>query len=315
MIALREAPDLARRALRGWLDDAGPGMGAALAFYTLLALAPLLLVGVGLAGFFLGRDEAQNALVAQVAALLGDGAAFGVESLLDAAGSREEGLTPALVGGAAMFIAAIAIFADLRSSLDRIWKCPRAAVPDWQHLASSAACFLLVSAAALLLLASLLASTFLAAARPQALDGSPAALHALEFLVSFVAMTGLFAVIHKALPSARVAWRDVWVGSAATALLFWVGKFAFALYLGRAAIGSGFGAAGAVVVIALWAYYSAHAFYLGAELVRHYALRHGSRRGEVAAAPTLAEMNAAYEELIERTRLASRGRLLGSDSG
>jgi len=315
MLDSRQFLDLSRHTFRGWRDDAAPSMGAALAFYVVLTLTPLLLVAVGLAGFFLGRDEAQNALIAQVSALLGDGAAFGIESLLDAAGSRDEGLTPALVGAVTMILAAIAIFAELRRSLDRVWKCPAPAERKaWKELGVLALDFVLVTAVGLLLVASLLASTYLAAAHPGALDGSPLTLHAMEFLASFVGITALFAIVFKVVPTPAVAWRDVWIGAAATSLLFWLGKLAIAYYIGRTAIDSGFGAAGAVVVVVLWVYYSAQAFFAGAEITRHYALLHGSRRNEVAAAPTLSEMNAAYEELVERARRKASGKLLGSDS-
>lgn len=300
MIGRESVLDIGRRALRGWIDDGGSTLGAAVAFYALLTLAPLLLVAVGVGGFFVGGEEAQLALVTRVAALLGDGAALGVESFLDAAGRG--GVTPALVGAVAMILGAVTIFAALRAGLDRIWKAPPRAAPPWRDLAASAAAFVLVTGAGLLLVASMLASTFLAAARPQALAGAPWALHGLEFLVSFVAMTALFALLFKVLPTPKVEWRDVALGAAATSLLFWIGKFAVAHYLGKAALDSGFGAAGAGVVIAAWAWYSAQAFFLGAEVTRHYALRLGSRRDEVPVAPTLAEMNAAYEELIERTR-------------
>lgn len=315
MIGARQVPALARRTLRGWIDDGAPDMGAALAFYTLLTLAPLLMVAVGLAGFFLGREEAHGAFIAQAAAWLGDGAAFGLETALDAAGSREAGLTPALVGAVAMFIGAITIFAELKSGLRRIWKAPeREPGGPVRQIAVGASLFMLVAAVGLLLAASLAASAFLAAVRPGALDAAPVTLRGIEFLASLVGVTVLFAVLYKAVPGARIAWGDVWLGAAFASFLFWLGKLGFALYFGAAALDSSFGAAGLVVMVALWAYFSAQAFFLGAELTRHYALAHGSRRHE-AAAPTLAEMNAAFEELVERSRRRGAGRLLGSDSG
>src|SRR5689334_12291917 len=112
---------LARRAVRSWIDDAAPSMGAALAFYTVLSLAPLLLVAIGLAGFFVGADEAQQALVAQLTLLIGEKAALGIEGMLEAAGSRDEGFMPALIGFATMAVGATTVFAELRADLDRIW--------------------------------------------------------------------------------------------------------------------------------------------------------------------------------------------------
>src|SRR5690606_12489694 len=187
--------------------------------------APLLLVALGVAGYFVGREEAQLAVVSRVAAWLGDGAAFGLEAFLDAA--RTDGaITPALVGLVAMVVGAFAIHAQLRSGLDRIWKSPPRVAPPWRDLLGSAGAYVLVAATALLVLASLLAGTFVAAARPPARDGSVIALHAMEFFLSFGVLTALFAIMYRVLPTPRVEWRDVWLGAAAAALLFWPGKLA-----------------------------------------------------------------------------------------
>ena len=276
----RDFLELARWSVKAWVDDNAPTMGAALAFYTVLSLAPLLLVALGLAGYFVGRDEAHDALIAQVSLLLGDQAAMGIEGILDMAGTRADGVTPALVGAVTMFIGATTVFAELRSNLDRIWRC----APDddrglMRHLAARAGAFAMVAAIGLLLVASMLASTLLAASGSRWFSGSTAMPHAIEFVTSFGLITLLFAAIYKILPSRRVAWGDVWVGAAATSMLFWVGKFLIALYIGRAAIDSSFGAAGALVVVILWVYYSAQVFFLGAEFTRLYAQMHGSLRG------------------------------------
>src|SRR5688572_27458744 len=193
---------LAKRAVRGWIDDAAPSMGAALAFYTMLSLAPLLLVAVGVAGFFVGRDEAQNALVNQLALLLGEKAAFGIEGLLDAAGSREEGFMPALIGLATMIVGATTVFAELRSDLDRIWRyrAPREGGVA-KFVFSRLFSFLLVMAIGALLLFSLVASTFLATIGTYWFGRSDLMLHAIEFFTSFVVVTMLFALIYKVLPS------------------------------------------------------------------------------------------------------------------
>ncbi|HUP97721.1 MAG TPA: YihY/virulence factor BrkB family protein [Usitatibacter sp.] len=304
----RDYVDLARRSVKGWVEDNAPTMGAALAFYTLLTLAPLLMVVLGLAGYVVGRDEAHNALVAQVALLLGDQAAMGVEGLLDLAGMREPGVTPALIGAVVMFIASTTVFAELRADLDRIWRHKPDDARGWmRQVGSRASAFLMVMTIGLLLVASMLASTFLAALGSRWFAGSQATLHALEFLTSFVAITLLFAAVYKILPSKRIAWSDVWVGAAVTSLLFWVGKFAIALYIGRAAVDSSFGAAGALVVLILWVYYSAQVFFLGAEFTKQYAMYHGSRRHE-RTGRRLADMNATYDDLIERAKRITSGR-------
>ena len=308
MLRARDYVDLAKRSVRGWIDDNAPTMGAALAFYALLTLAPLLMVVLGLAGYVVGRDEAHNALVSQVALLLGEQAAMGIEGLLDLAGMRDPGVTPALIGAVAIFIASTTVFAELRADLDRIWRHTPDESRGWmRQLGARVSAFVMVMAIGLLLVGSMLASTFLAAAGSRWFAGSAATLHGLEFLTSFVVITLLFAAIYKILPSKRIAWSDVWVGAAVTSLLFWVGKFAIALYIGRAAVDSTFGAAGALVVVILWIYYSAQVFFLGAEFTKEYAFYHGSRKHD-RPGRRLADMNATYDDLIERAKRITTGR-------
>ena len=300
--------DLARRSVRGWVDDSAPTMGAALAFYTLLTLAPLLMVVLGIAGYVVGREEAHAALVGQVAAMLGEQAAMGIENLIDFAGMKDPGATPAFIGTVAMLIASTTIFAELRADLDRIWRYRPADVRGWlKPLLARGSAFLMVMAIGLLLVASMLASTFLAAMGSRWFSGSAFTLHAIEFLTSFVVITLLFAAIYKILPSRKIAWGDVWVGAAVTSLLFWVGKLAIAYYIGRAAVDSTFGAAGALVAVILWVYYSAQVFFLGAEFTKEYALFHGSRKHE-RAGRRLSDMNATYEDLIERAKRVTGAR-------
>src|SRR3954468_12926249 len=197
MLHSRDVMDLARRSVRGWIGDSAASMGAALAFYSLLSMAPLLLVALGLAGFLFGREAAHDGLIAQVASMLGDQAAMGVETLLDAAGTREEGLTPALVGGVLMFVGATTLFGELRADLDRIWRYTPSQQGGLAHqVAARAAAFLMVMVSGLLLAASMLASTFLSTIGAQRLALSEPALHALEFAISFIVVTLLFAAIY-----------------------------------------------------------------------------------------------------------------------
>lgn len=304
----RDLVDLAQRSAKAWIEDGAPTMGAALAFYTVLSLAPLLLVALGLAGYFVGRDEAHGALIAQVALLLGDSAAMSIEGLLDTAGTRDEGVTPALVGAVTMFIGATTVFAELRADLDRIWRYEEEGERGFlPHLAARAGAFAMVAISGLALVVSMLASTFLAAMGSRWFAGSAAVAHAIEFATSFGVITLLFAAIYKILPSRRVAWGDVWVGAAVTALLFWMGKFLIALYISRAAIDSTFGAAGALVVVIVWVYYSAQVFFLGAEFTKEYSLYHGSRQDE-RRGRRLTDLNATYEDLIERAKRITTGR-------
>jgi membrane protein len=301
----RGIAQLAKGAVNGWIDDAAPSMGAALAFYTVLSLAPLLLVAIGVAAFFVGRDEAQAALVAQLTMVLGEKAALGIQGLLEAAGRRGEGVMPALVGFGTMVLGATTVFAELRADLDRIWRHTPVHKGLGKIFFARLSSFLLVLAIGALLMLSLVASTFLAAAGAWWFGKSPLLIHAVEFVTSFLVTTLLFALIYKLLPSRRIAWSDVWVGAAVTSVLFWVGKFFIALYISHAAVDSTFGAAGALVVVILWVYYSAQVFFLGAEFTKEYAMRYGSRRrGEPEF---VAEMNADYDTLVKRARDIVRG--------
>jgi membrane protein len=263
---------LARRSIAGWNDDNASSMGAALAFYTLFSLAPLLLVAVAIAGVFVGRSEAQQALVDQLSTMIGVNAALAVDSLLEAAGSARDGALPAAIGFAALAFAATRVFAELRASLNRVWRVhPQTTSGIWNFVTTRILAFGMVLAVGFLLLVSLAASALI-----EALGES----HGFEFGASILVLMALFAMIYKFMPGTRVAWRDVWVGAAVTSVLFWVGKLAIAIYIGHTAIASSFGAAGALVVVIAWVYYSTLIFFLGAEFTREYALSHGSRQNE-----------------------------------
>ena len=276
---------LARRALKGWSDDGASSMGAALAYYSLFSLAPLLLVALWVAGFVVGRGEAQAVLTAHLTTLVGPSAAGAIQGLLEAAAEPSEGALAAALAAAAMVLGATTVFSELRTQLDRIWRAPP---PRRQGAAAFVAtrffAFLMVVGIGVLLVASMALSAFLSAAGEVFLARSKASMHAMDFAGSMVVITALFAMIYKLLPSVRIAWRDVWLGAAVTAALFWVGKLAIAFYLAHAAVDSSFGAAGAVVLVIVWVYYSAQVFYLGAELTREFALRHGSMRDDPAGA-------------------------------
>ncbi len=226
--------DLAVEAARGWQRDGAPSMGAALAFYTLFSMAPLLLLAISIAGIAIGTDSAREMLMTQLTSLMGEQGAGAVRSVLQAANEHSEGV--------------------------------------WSAMVATIGFLLMVSlavSAAVTAVGSMWAGGF---------PGSALLLRAIEFTGSFVVITGLFAMIYKILPSVRIAWGDVWVGAAVTSLLFWIGKFLIGVYLGRSAIASPFGAAGTLVVVIVWVYYSAQIFFLGAEFTRAYALRLGSLR-------------------------------------
>jgi membrane protein len=279
--------NLAKASVNGWIDDGAASMGAALAFYTLFSMAPLLLLAISIAGLVIGDDVARGLVGDQLRDLLGEQGAAAVQSVLAAADRKGENLVAAAVSLATLALGATTVFAELKRDLDKIWRYTPPKLRGWtSHFTSRFASFGMILVIGFLLMVSLVVSATVSAFGAlwaDALPGSALLLRVLEFLGSFFVITGLFAMIYKILPSVHIAWRDVWVGAAVTSLLFWVGKYLIGLYLGRSAVASPFGAAGTLVVVILWVYYSAQIFFLGAEYTRAYALRHGSHQGESPA--------------------------------
>lgn len=303
----RHILDLTRRAFKGWSDDGANSMGAALAFYTLLSMAPLLVLVITLAGFFIGRDQAQEVLMTQLSGLLGDTGADGVRTVLKAADNEEGGAIAAVISLFTLLIGATTVFAELKTDLDRIWKTkPAKSSGAWKFVRARLLSFGLVVTIGFLLLVSLAVSAALSYIGTRMFGGAEAVMYVLDFLGSIVVMTLLFAAVYKVLPSERIAWRDVWVGAAVTALLFWIGKLLIGLYLGRSSVASSFGTAGTLVVTIVWVYYSAQIFFLGAEFTREYAHSHGTRSLGMDAA------NSDYaredEDMLARARKIVKGK-------
>ena len=297
---------LAKRSVQGWLDDGAGSMGAALAFYTLFSMAPLLLVAITIAGAVLGREQAQHLILAQFSDVLGRRIAAAVKFLLQAT-SKHSHVFPTAIAAIAILIGAATVFNELKTDLDKIWRThanrPKGFLPVLRKRLLS---ILMVIAVGFLLLASLFVSAFISALGEQLFDGRLETIRALEFCGSFLVITGLFAMIYKMLPSAKIAWGDVWVGAMATSVLFWLGKFLIGHYLGRTALASMFGAAGAVLALVAWVYYSAQVFFLGAEFTRAYALRHGSHQADIELAHK--SDPAAEDEMLARAQRIVRGK-------
>jgi membrane protein len=267
------------------MDDYAPSMGAALAYYTMFSLAPMLLIVISVAGLVFGADAARGEIVAELGRLIGTDAARAIEGLLESANEPAAGLGASAVGLATLLVGATSVFAELQSSLDRIWRVPAARQTSGLIglLRARLLSFGMILAIGFLLLVSLVISAALSALGRwlgASFTGWEVLLHTANAVASLGFVTLLFALIYKILPRARVAWRDVWIGAATTALLFVAGKFAIGLYLGKAGIGSAFGAAGSLIVIMVWVYYSAQIFLFGAEFTWLYAHRYGSRAGQ-----------------------------------
>lgn len=278
---------LFKAAAGAWADDYAPSMGAALSYYTLFSLAPLLIIVIAVAGMLFGQDVARAEIIAQLRALMGDTGATAIEGMLDSARDPGKGVFATLLGIGTLLVGATAVFAELQSALDRIWHVPEKKRPSglWGLVRTRLLSFGLVLALGFVLIVSLVASAALAALGKwwgSWFAGWELVLQALNFAVSFGLFTLLFAMIYKLMPSVKIPWRDVWTGAVVTAILFTAGKLLIGLYLGNSSLASGYGAAGSLVVLLAWVYYSAQIFLLGAEYTWAYAHQHGSRAKKAA---------------------------------
>ncbi len=278
----RQAWRLARATVEAWTEDYAPSMGAALSYYALFSIAPLLLIVIGVAGFFFGEQAARGEIFGQIAGLIGPDGAHTVEGLVASARKPEASLLAMVVGTALLVTGASTVFGELQNALDRIWRAPARVQAKgwWMLLRTRVLSFGMILGIAFLLMVSLVLSAVVAAL------GDWWGLHALDLGISFAITTILFALIYKVIPRVHIAWRDVWVGAAVTAALFAIGKWLIGLYIGRTSVASAFGAAGSLVVLMLWVYYSAQIFLLGAEFTRLYAGQHGSRAAEAPRVTT-----------------------------
>ena len=278
---------LARETLQSWSDDYAASMGAALAYYTMFSIAPLLLIVISVAGLFFGEQAARGEILDQLEGLMGADGARAVQALLATVNQPRAGVLATLFGIGALVVGATTVIGELQSALDRIWRAPRrhdeGGVATW--LRSRLLSLGMIMGIGFLLMVSLVASALLAAVQRwfgRWLDLGAFA-SALDFVVSFGFITVAFAMIYKLMPRVRVEWRDVWIGAIVTALLFTVGKMAIGLYIGRSAVASAFGAAASLVAMVVWVYWSAQIFLLGAEFTWVYARRCGSLRERAEA--------------------------------
>jgi membrane protein len=287
-VTARQFFSLMQKALSAWSDDYAPSMGAALSYYTLFSITPLLVIVIALAGFFFGDDAVRGEVYSQLSGLLGDQAALAVEDMLRSANRPKEGAVAALISIGVLVIGATTVLGELQNDLDRIWRAP--AGPTAGGVRAFARSRLLSVAMILgitfVLIVSLVVSAIISAVGRfwgVWFRGWEVLAHALDLATSFSLMTVLFALIYKIVPRVRIQWHDVWVGAAVTALLFAVGKILIGLYIGRSNLTSGFGAAGSLVLMMVWVYYSAQIFLIGAEFTWVYAHEFGSRRGRAPA--------------------------------
>ncbi|WP_372396334.1 YihY/virulence factor BrkB family protein [Azospirillum sp. HJ39] len=285
MGALRRGWGIVVDAAYGWIDHDAMSMAASIAFYTIFSLAPLAILVIALAGLVFGDEAARGALVDQLSALIGRDAGQTVQDLIARAGNRDTGILASIIGIGTIVVGSTTVFVELQTALNRIWKvgAPQESTFTWLVRVRLKA-LALIGAIGFLLIVSLVVSATLAAVGSWAggwaaghLPAMPSLLWLLDVVTSWTVLTGLFALIYRILPDTRIRWADVWLGAAANAFLFAVGKFLIGFYIATSGVVTVYGAAGSFVLILLWVYYSAVIFLFGAELTRAYSERSGSR--------------------------------------
>ena len=278
-----------------WVEAEPFQLAAALSYYTLFSLAPLLLIAIGIAGFIFGREAAQNQIVETLQGMIGQDSAETVQEMIQASNEKPKtGMISTVIGFVALLFGAGGVVGQLQTSLNRMWEVtPKPGQGIWGFLRQRFFSFAMVLSIGFLLLVSLVVTALLSSFTgilSSFLGDATLVAHAVDILVSFGFVTLLFALIYKYVPDVEIQWKDVWVGAALTAILFTVGKYLIGLYIGTSGVSSTFGAAGSLITILVWVYYSSLIFFLGAEFTRIYAMEYGSG---VAPAENAQRINAA----------------------
>ncbi|MEO5574414.1 MAG: YihY/virulence factor BrkB family protein [Gammaproteobacteria bacterium] len=275
--------DLLKATGNSWLDDRAPRMAAALAFYMIFSIAPLLIIVIAIAGLVFGQDDVRTQIAAQISGLVGPSGTATVMAVIDAISKPSSSIIAAIIAILTVLFGASGVFGELQDSLNTIWKVqPKPGRAVIGIIKERFLSFVMILVLGFLLLVSLVISTALTAVGHYLngmLIGSQYYLQSIDFVLSFLITTLLFAMIYKILPDARVKWSHVWMGAAVTALLFSLGKFLIGLYLGKSTMASAYGAAGSIIIILIWVYYSAQILFFGAELTHCYAARQGRLPG------------------------------------
>jgi membrane protein len=278
---------LFKQTITEFSSDKVPRLGAALAYYTIFSLAPLLLIVIAIAGLAFGHDAAQNKIFEQLKGVMGPTTASDVQEMVKNAAKPKSGTVATVIGLVTLILGASGVFGQLKDALNTIWDVePRKSGGILVLIKDRFLSFAMVFGVGFLLLVSLAIDTAITAMGTYATDhlpGGEALWHIVELVFSFCVITVLMAMIFRVLPDLRIEWRDVWLGATLTSLLFILGKFALGIYFAKSAVGSSFGAAGSLVIVLLWVYYSAQILLFGAEFTQVYARSHGSLKEQADA--------------------------------
>ncbi len=270
-----------KQTFKEFMEDKATRLGAALAYYTMFSIAPLLIIAIGLVGWFFG-NSADTRIEEQVSALMGEQGAKTIQSMVDAMAQRpKSGMLAVIVGVLTLLVGAAGVFGQLQDALNTIWKVAPKPGRGWRGFVRDRfLSFAMVAGVCFLLLVSLIVSVMIAGMNHflrGEMPGWPILLTTVNAVVSVAVITLMFSMMYKVLPDVKMPWSDVWMGGFVTAILFTFGKWAIGAYLGRASVGSAYGAAGSLVVVILWIYYAAQIFLMGAEFTQVYSKRIGHR--------------------------------------
>lgn len=282
----RQIVHILKCAVTEWLAHRAASKGAALAFYTLFSMAPILVLVIAVAGFFYGAEAAQGQLLNELRGLVGKEGAETIQAVLAGAQDKETGKFATIIATVLLLVGATSVFAELKDSLDEIWAVPASKDAGWWDIVRTRVLsFGLILVLGFLLLVSLVVSAAMAVVENY-LGGvwkdSAVILGWVSSCISFLVIATMFGTIYKLLPRIKLSWHDVIIGAIGTAAMFTLGKFLIGLYIGNSGAASSFGAAGSLIALLLWVYYSAQIFFLGAEFARQYALQLGSLRHKPA---------------------------------
>jgi membrane protein len=284
---------LIRDAAVDWHADECSRWAASLAFYSVLSLAPLLIIAISIAGTVFGDEAARGEVIEQMRGYVGETGAAAIQEMLVHAKRPGAGTLASLLGLGVVLFGASGVFSELRFALNRVWNIqPPTQSGLWQAIRSRLMALCMVLATGVLLVGSVALTTFLSGTEGYINESLPLASTAFDFVVSLFVMTLVFALIFRYVPDSAITWKDVWVGAMITAALFTLGKYLLALYLGRGTLASAYGAAGSIVVLIVWIYYSAQVLFFGAEITQVYARDFGSglRREQVSDSPKNASL-------------------------
>ena len=305
MDTVEKAWVLLKETVTAFIDDNALSRGASMAFYAVTSLAPILLIIIAIAGLVFGEEAARNALAGQFQALMGQQSAELLQSAVRNAGKKSSGVLATIIGMVTLIATASGVFGEMQSALNTIWKVDPQGTTVSRLLRARAASLGLVAALGFLLLVSLVVSAGISALGDYVntvLPFGKLILSILNTVISFLLIAVLFAAIYKILPDKRLEWGDVIIGAIATSLLFTIGKSLIGWYLGTSAVASTYGAAGALIIVLLWIYYSSQIFLLGAEFTRVYASHHGSQKDGQEPVSNITRLRTEIETLTRETR-------------